>query len=192
MQTSQLVAGRRQLVQVHTSARQAVRHCSSRPSFRSHASTTSSQQSTCETCPSPSETARTVVDLSSEGTLSTVTSQGMPLGTPVAYTLDKDGQPVMHINAGSLQAAHLAADNRCSLLVQPITYPARGVASVALQGTAQQQEGQAGDYKLNVEQCVYFGGLDHQVRTATFGIHCHPSVQFGVVFKSAPNCLVCQ
>eukprot|EP00877_Chromochloris_zofingiensis_P006534 jgi/Chrzof1/2133/Cz11g03230.t1_PGR7[v5.2] len=68
----------------------------------------------------------------------------------------------MHINAGSLQAAHLAADNRCSLLVQPITYPARGVASVALQGTAQQQEGQAGDYKLNVEQCVYFGGLDHQ------------------------------
>lgn len=117
------------------------------------------------TCPTPAETARTIADISVEGTLCTLTADQQPLGTPVGYALDTEGTPIMSVAAASAEAANLNRSGRCSLLVQPISYPARGVASVALQGSAKEVEGSSQEgivtFKLNVESCVYYGGLDH-------------------------------
>jgi hypothetical protein len=111
-----------------------------------------------------------------------MTGDARPLGTPVGYQQLKQGDLIMAVAAGSAEAANLVKDGRCSLLVQPITYPARNVASVALQGTAQQLEEGSADavsssssssgspavtsFKLTIDSCVYYGGLDH-VSTTT-------------------------
>ncbi len=116
--------------------------------------------------PSPAETARTIMHLCNEGTLSTITASGAPLGTPIAYTLDANsGQPVMHVAAGSLESQNLERQPSCSLLVQPNAYPARRVAAVAMQGSARPVEGEASEpgmssYALELDSCLYFGGLD--------------------------------
>lgn len=120
-------------------------------------------------CPTPAETARTVADLAGEGVLCTLSCDGLPLGTPVAYSLDAAGNPLLQLVPGSPEAANLSAGGRAALLVQPAAFPARGLASVALQGTAAQPEpaeaAAAGEgaqlLKLQVERCVYYGGLDH-------------------------------
>lgn len=121
-----------------------------------------------QACPTPAETARTIIDIVNEGSLCSVCADGSPLGAPVAYQLDKDGQPVIQVAAASLEAANLQRDARVSLLVQPTAFPARGVASVALQGKVQPHEleegsgsGEAAAFKLHVDQCVYYGGLDN-------------------------------
>eukprot|EP00882_Tetradesmus_deserticola_P009223 GHRQ01009727.1.p1 GENE.GHRQ01009727.1~~GHRQ01009727.1.p1 ORF type:complete len:290 (+),score=132.30 GHRQ01009727.1:361-1230(+) len=120
------------------------------------------------TCPTPAETARTLADLCTEGALSTVTAGGLPLAAPVTYRLDAAGNPVLQLVAGSAEAAALQSSARCSLLVQPPAYPARGLGSVALQGTAAAADSQEGGtangtslVKLAVDSCVYYGGLDH-------------------------------
>lgn len=117
--------------------------------------------------PTPAETARTVADLAQEGVLCTLTEASTPLGTPVGYSLDKEGNPLIVVASGSPEAANIGRSSRCSLLVQPIGYPARGVASVALQGAAaaegcDQSTAPEGTtlYKLEVDSCVYYGGLD--------------------------------
>eukprot|EP00878_Enallax_costatus_P011016 GHUV01011506.1.p1 GENE.GHUV01011506.1~~GHUV01011506.1.p1 ORF type:complete len:257 (+),score=75.14 GHUV01011506.1:766-1536(+) len=113
------------------------------------------------------QTARTVADLCTEGSLCTTSAEGFPVGAPVSYRLDQDGNPVMAIVSGSPEAANLERSDRVSLLVQPITQPARGVAAVALQGStaAAGSQDDAPDgtqlVKLTVDSCVYYGGLDH-------------------------------
>lgn len=73
----------------------------------------------------------------------------------------------MAIAAGSPEAANLERSNRVSLLVQPISQPARNVAAVALQGSTAAAESQESApegtqlVKLTVDSCVYYGGLDH-------------------------------
>ncbi|GBG00252.1 hypothetical protein Rsub_12896 [Raphidocelis subcapitata] len=128
----------------------------------------SSNGSHASACPTPAETARTIVDIVNEGALCSLCADGSPLGAPVAYALDSDGQPVISLASASPEAANLARDARASLLVQPTAFPARGVASVALQGTVAPHDlGEEGSgsgavaYKLNVAQCVYYGGLDN-------------------------------
>lgn len=116
-----------------------------------------------QTCPSAAETARTVLAIVNEGALSTIGSDGAPLGTSVSYVLDKEGQPLLQITSGTVEADNLTRDSRCSLLVQPTTYPARALASVTLIGTATPvSEGNAHntEYRLNLDRCVYHGGLD--------------------------------
>ncbi|KAI8463347.1 MAG: glutamyl-tRNA reductase binding protein [Monoraphidium minutum] len=158
------------------SARQQ-RRCSSTAAHRAprpavgrvlvHASNNGSSSNGVGSCPTPAETARTIVDIVNEGALCSVSADGSPLGAPVAYRLDKDGQPVIQVAAASLEAANLQRDARVSLLVQPTAFPARGIASVALQGKVQAveaEDGAAADpaaYKLHVDQCVYYGGLDN-------------------------------
>jgi hypothetical protein len=127
---------------------------------------TSSNGSHAAACPTPAETARTIVDIVNEGSLCSLCADGSPLGAPVAYSLDSDGHPVISLGSASPEAANLARDARASLLVQPTAFPARGVASVALQGTvAPHDAGEEGSgavaYKLHVAQCVYYGGLDN-------------------------------
>lgn len=127
-----------------------------------------SNGATAPACPTPAETARTIVDIVNEAALCSLSPDGTPLGAPVVYSLDSDGQPVIQVAGGSPAGANLARDARVSLLVQPTSFPARGVASVALQGTvapADADEGASGSgvaaFKLSVEQCVYYGGLDN-------------------------------
>jgi hypothetical protein len=107
------------------------------------------------------------MDLTAEGVMATLTDNGAPLGTPVVYTLAADGQPVITLADGSIEAANLRRDPRASLLVHASTYPARGVASIALQGTAQPEAANEKDhthglgaFKLQVDSCVCYGGLD--------------------------------
>ena len=138
------------------------------------------QLSTCHQLPFL-QTARTVADLCTEGSLCTVSADGFPIGAPVSYRLDQDGNPVMAIVSGSPEAANLERSNRVSLLVQPITQPARGVAAVALQGStaAADTQDDAPDgtqlVKLTVDSCVYYGGLDHVSAAAAIG--CNKSDQ---------------
>uniref|UniRef100_A0A383VSP0 DUF2470 domain-containing protein n=1 Tax=Tetradesmus obliquus TaxID=3088 RepID=A0A383VSP0_TETOB len=118
------------------------------------------------TCPTPAETARTVADLCTEGSLCTVTADGLPLAVPVAYSLDAAGNPVLQLVAGSAEASALQASRRCSLLVQPASFPARSLGSVALQGAAAAADGQEGApsgsclVTLAVDGATYYGGLD--------------------------------
>lgn len=118
-------------------------------------------------CPTSAETARTVADLCTEGSLCTVNAEGFPIGAPVSYRLDSDGNPIMAIVAGSPEAANLEHSSKVSLLVQPINQPARGVAAVALQGSTaaaySQDDAPEGTQlvKLTVDSCIYYGGLDH-------------------------------
>lgn len=154
---------------VHHQHRQRAAFCSRSRALvaRVRASSANGNGKVHAACPTPAETARTVADLAQEGVLCTVTEASTPLGTPVGYSLDKEGNPLILVASGSPEAANIGRSSRCSLLVQPIGYPARGVASVALQGAAA-AEGcdQLGApegttlYKLEVDSCVYYGGLD--------------------------------
>ncbi len=112
--------------------------------------------------PSPAETARTIIDICREGTLSTLGSDGSPIGTPVSFSLDKEGHPCVELHPGSLELLNLARDARCSLQVQPTQFPARAVASVTLLGRLDAQGGpqQGEPARMQVERCLYFGGLD--------------------------------
>lgn len=120
--------------------------------------------------PTPAEVSRTVLDLGNDGTLSTISSAcGTPLGTPVSYSLDKQGQPHLHLEPGSLELANLAKNPSCSLLVTPTSFPARAVASVALSGTIVEMPAEdpsgASTYCLKVDKAIYFGGLDQVQRS---------------------------
>jgi hypothetical protein len=110
-------------------------------------------------------TARTVVDIVSEGALATIAADGTPIGLSVAYRLDKQGALHMQLSEDAVKLANLVGDARCSLVVQPQTFPARAVASVTLAGTLRPAE-ESGEYTLAIDKCLYFGNLD--------GVSCRP------------------
>jgi hypothetical protein len=142
-----------QLVSLRTQTRRAV------PAALAVASQNGTAQAAAK-APSPAETARTVVDICQEGILSTIGADGTPIGTPVAFSLDKAGHPQISLVPGSVELKNLEKNARCSLQVQPIAMPARAVASVTLLGQWQQSEA---SHTLAVDRVLYFGGLD-QVR----------------------------
>lgn len=111
-------------------------------------------------CPSPAETARTIVDLAREGALSTVTADGIPFGSPTPYILGPKGEPTIQIAEGSIEQQNLQKNPKCSLLVQATTYPARAVGAVSLVGTLSAEPSSPENYRLTVDKCVYYGGLD--------------------------------
>jgi hypothetical protein len=139
--------------------------------------------------PSPAETARTIVSIVSEGTLSTLSPDGAPIGTPVSYTLDKEGCAWVNLPAHAPEIQYLQANNHCSLLVRPHSLPARAVASVSLVGRisvvdpASQQHHSHGDqqdastlsapstsssasfssFQMHLDKALYFGGLDESL-----------------------------
>jgi len=160
-------------------AARIARVCRAAPAVDSptNGTTSSSNGKRSNICPTPAETARTIVDIVNEGSLCSLCADGSPLGAPVAYQLDKDGQPIIEVAAASPEAANLQRDARVSLLVQATSFPARGVASVALQGSVVPHETEEGSsssgaaYKLNVDKAVYYGGLDH-VSLALFCVCC--------------------
>ena len=84
--------------------------------------------------PDAAGTARTICDLTRQGTLSTVGESGVPLGTYVTYVLDTDGQPLLRLRADAVHTANLLCEPRCSLFVQPTELPARHLARATLIG----------------------------------------------------------
>ena len=68
--------------------------------------------------PAPAETARTIVSIVSEGTLSTLSKEGVPVGTPVSYRLDKEGHAWVSLPKGAPEALHLKSDSRCGVCVE--------------------------------------------------------------------------
>ena len=130
----------------HASSRHAPCHPTSRPTR--HAACRSSNNGAASApkhcafvpyCPSPAETARTIVDLCCEASLATLSPEGIPIASPVQYSLDKEGQPLLQLAPGSMELFHLARSPQCSLLIYPTTYPTRAVASVTLVGTLKVQ-----------------------------------------------------
>ena len=62
--------------------------------------------------PPPAETARTIVSIVSEGTLSTLSADGWPVGTPVSFTMDKQGAAWVTLPQGAPELKHLKANSR--------------------------------------------------------------------------------
>lgn len=65
--------------------------------------------------PFSAEVSRTIVELSSVATLSTLTREGSPLGFGVRFAVDLNGTPVMCLNDFDNR---FSVDRRCSLHVQ--------------------------------------------------------------------------
>ncbi|CAM6118649.1 unnamed protein product [Calypogeia fissa] len=86
--------------------------------------------------PSPAEAARTVVDICTEGTLSTLSEDEWPTATAVRFSLDAEGNPVFRFSASALHTRNLAADNRSSLHVQ-LELPGRRRPQCTLRGRIQ-------------------------------------------------------
>ena len=84
--------------------------------------------------PSSAETARTVVDIVSHGTLCTLSEDGAPLGTYASYVLDERGQPILRLRAEAVHTGNLLRNPRCSLFVQPEDMPARLLGRATLIG----------------------------------------------------------
>ncbi|AEE76475.1 unnamed protein product [Arabidopsis thaliana] len=86
----------------------------SRPiSLRCSVSTTLDTPATASTHkPFPAEVSRSIMELSSVGTLSTLTHDGWPLGVGVRFAVDKDGTPVLCLNRS------VSPDKRSALHVQ--------------------------------------------------------------------------
>jgi hypothetical protein len=93
-----------------------------------------------------------------DGTLSTLSPSGVPVGSPVSFVLDKEGVAWVNLSQTGPEAVHLKTNPKCSLMVQPSVYPARAVACVTLCGELA-VEGEA-PYQLRMDKAMYFGGLD--------------------------------
>eukprot|EP00262_Sarcandra_glabra_P008957 TRINITY_DN22903_c0_g1_i1.p1 TRINITY_DN22903_c0_g1~~TRINITY_DN22903_c0_g1_i1.p1 ORF type:complete len:332 (-),score=56.54 TRINITY_DN22903_c0_g1_i1:148-1143(-) len=74
--------------------------------------TTLTTKQEIQTKPSPAEVCRTIMELSSVGTLSTLTQEGWPLGVGVRFAVDALGTPVLCLNR------KISLDARASLHVQ--------------------------------------------------------------------------
>lgn len=83
--------------------------------------------------PTPAEAARTVMETCKEGTLSTLSEDGWPLGTEVKFVVDMEGNPVLRLQPGALHTQHIFQDSRCSLHVQ-LEQPGRRKPQCTLQG----------------------------------------------------------
>mmetsp|Transcript_22840 Transcript_22840/g.74393 ORF Transcript_22840/g.74393 Transcript_22840/m.74393 type:complete len:313 (-) Transcript_22840:74-1012(-) len=142
-----------------------------------------------QTRPSSSEAAKTLLFMTSHGTLATVCEDGVPLGTHASYVLDERGCPLMRLRADALHTGNVERSPRCSLFVQPSAQPAGVHSRATLIGSAQQleaeelEEAQAlyselhGEeegvdaprdddrfYRLEVEKVFYVGGLGSDKR----------------------------
>ncbi|KAK9808263.1 hypothetical protein WJX73_004581 [Symbiochloris irregularis] len=141
-------------------------------------------EASAQTRPTSAETARTIVDISHFGTLSTVSETGSPLGTFITYVLDERGEALLRLRADAVHTRNLQRNPQCSLFIQPQDLPARLLARATLIGevapldssaaaAAAQQHAllhysssgidapQPTDlfYRLNIHECFYVGGI---------------------------------
>eukprot|EP00243_Klebsormidium_subtile_P008326 TRINITY_DN390_c0_g1_i1.p1 TRINITY_DN390_c0_g1~~TRINITY_DN390_c0_g1_i1.p1 ORF type:complete len:362 (+),score=61.20 TRINITY_DN390_c0_g1_i1:149-1234(+) len=83
--------------------------------------------------PTFAEQARTLVEISDEGTLGTVGEDGWPIGTHVRFALPEDGNPVLLLHPRAIHTGHVEADARCTLHVQ-VLLPGGHKPQVTLKG----------------------------------------------------------
>nr|XP_024388101.1 glutamyl-tRNA reductase-binding protein, chloroplastic-like isoform X2 [Physcomitrium patens] len=110
--------------------------------------------------PTPAEAARTVMETCKEGTLSTLSEDGWPLGTEVKFVVDMEGNPVLRLQPGALHTQHIFQDSRCSLHVQ-LEQPGRRKPQCTLQGFMRKVE----DIKLKEEE-IWVSGSHYWAATA--------------------------
>ncbi|KAF3782626.1 Glutamyl-tRNA reductase-binding protein [Nymphaea thermarum] len=70
------------------------------------------------TRPSSAEVSRTIMELSSRGTLSAITEEGWPLGIGVRFAVDGDGMPILSLDSMNQGAPTFSTNNKSSLHVQ--------------------------------------------------------------------------
>ncbi|KAK9835391.1 hypothetical protein WJX81_006878 [Elliptochloris bilobata] len=109
--------------------------------------------------PSSAETARTVVDIVSHGTLSTLSEDGSPLGTYASYVLDERGQPILRLRAEAVHTGNLLRNPRCSLFVQPEDMPARLLARATLIGQVEPLGVEDAAEAAERHAQLFFGGV---------------------------------
>ncbi|XP_004235509.1 glutamyl-tRNA reductase-binding protein, chloroplastic [Solanum lycopersicum] len=83
--------------------------------------------------PFPAEVSRTILELSSVGTLSTPTQDGWPLGIAVPFAVDPHGTPLLFLNHST---SNFALNSKSSFLVQLQQYGLR-TPQCTIQGTLQ-------------------------------------------------------
>lgn len=69
--------------------------------------------------PFPAEVSRTIMELSSVGTLSSLSQEGWPLGIGVRFAADQDGTPLLSLNESMRE---FSIDMRSSLHVQVLRF----------------------------------------------------------------------
>ncbi|KAH8938473.1 hypothetical protein BDL97_16G085000 [Sphagnum fallax] len=90
--------------------------------------------------PTPAEAARTVMEVCVEGTLSTLSEDGWPLGTEIRFAVDVDGNPVFSLQSSALHTRNLLSDSRCSLHAQ-LEQPGRQKPQCTLWGRIARVDG---------------------------------------------------
>lgn len=108
--------------------------------------------------PSPS-TAKTIVDLAAFGTLSTLDSSQLPLGTYITYVLDQVGQPILRLRRDAIHTANLLANPRCTLFVQPAEHPAHLLARVTLIGSVEPVSSEIAESAAALHKTLHSGGV---------------------------------
>lgn len=161
---------------------------------------------------SSADTARTIVDIMSHGTLASLNEDGTPLATYVSYILEAGGQPLLRLRADALHRENLERAEKCSLFIQPQDFPARNLARVTLIGRAEpvddetaasaralhkemaseQWQGvdapQESDhiYRLVVEKCFYVGGMGTSSEAEVIAADEYRKAQPDALRNSAP------
>jgi putative heme iron utilization protein len=109
--------------------------------------------------PDSPSTAKTIVDLAAYGTLSTLSSDQLPLGTYVTYVLDQVGQPILRLRKDAIHTKNLMKNPRCSLFVQPAEYPAHLLARVTLIGSVEPVSQEIAESAAALHKTLHSGGV---------------------------------
>lgn len=117
------------------------------------------ERSTTDSIPASPSTAKTIVDLAAYGTLSTLDTSGLPLGTYVTYVLDQVGQPILRLRKDAIHTANLISNPRCSLFVQPAEYPAHLLARVTLIGAVEPVAAEIAESAAALHRTLHSGGV---------------------------------
>lgn len=104
-----------------------------------------------QTRPTAAELARTVAEICREGTLTTVSPDGWPLGTYVQYALDGRGRPVLRLEPGATHTRHLDANDCCSLHTQ-VELPGQQKPQCTIKGRLSRQEPDGGELPADLEK----------------------------------------
>ncbi|KAK2078019.1 hypothetical protein QBZ16_003887 [Prototheca wickerhamii] len=122
--------------------------------------------------PGAGDVARTLVDLTSQGTLCTLLPTGAPLGTAISYVLDGRGQPILRLRADALHTINLDANPVASLFVQPAGPHAARVGRLTLLGRTVPVEGALLEAAADAHAVLAAGaaGVDAPAATDRFAL----------------------
>ncbi|KAF7843138.1 glutamyl-tRNA reductase-binding protein, chloroplastic [Senna tora] len=95
--------------------------------------------------PLPAEVSRTIMELATVGTLSTLSQEGQPLGIGVRFAVDSEGTPMLSLNAAN---KNFSFDARSSLHVQ-LTQSGLRTPQCTLQGSLNKPEDRVLMKRLN-------------------------------------------